>query len=76
MIFSPGRRATLAGVLTRSGAPLPVRVQAPANSASAAALARMLVEVTPGSCSATSGLTRWRFTQTYFARRARNGGLW
>src|SRR5678815_3338845 len=66
-----GRKATLAGVLARSGAPLPVRVQAPANSANAAARARMLVEVTPGSCSATSGLTRWRFAQTYFARCAR-----
>jgi hypothetical protein len=54
-----GRRATLDGVLARSGAPVAARVQAPATSASAAALARILVEVTPTSCSEMARLTRW-----------------
>src|SRR5262245_46265965 len=52
-----GRRATLDGVLARSGPPVAARVQAPAISASAAALARILVQVTPGSCREVAGLT-------------------
>ena len=49
-----GRRATLDGVLARSGAPVAARVQATANSPSAAALARILEEVTP------KGGEQWR----------------
>src|SRR6476659_1160049 len=54
-----GRRATLDGWLATSEAPVPARVQAPATSASATALARMLEEVTRRSCSTMVGLTRW-----------------